>query len=215
MVLNASYKGIWKVAYPIIIGSLAQNLIGLTDIVFLGRVGEVELGASGLVSIYYIVLVMIGFGISRGGQILIARRAGQKKYDEIGSVIHNLLYIEMLVAGILFLFLAFLSPIILKFFINYNDIYEASLAYLNYRVYSIPFSFFSFVIMALYIGIGRTRVIATITTILFLVNICFNYSLIFGKFGLPEMGIAGAGLASTIAEVVSTFAGLIYILNDK
>ena len=158
MVLNASYKDIWRVAYPIIIGSLAQNLIGLTDIMFLGRVGEVELGASGLVSIYYIVLVMVGFGISRGGQILIARRAGQGKYQEIGSITYNLLYIEMFVASLLFLFLLFVSPFVLKFFIHYNDIYEASLAYLDYRMYSIPFSFLGFVIMALYIGIGRTRV---------------------------------------------------------
>jgi len=215
MLLRASYRDIWHIAYPIIIGSLAQNLIGLTDIVFLGRVGEVELGASGLISIYYLVLVMIGFSISRGGQIMIARRVGQKKDTEVGAITYNLLYVEMAASLMLFLFLLLLSPTVLHLFITSPDIYEASLAYLNTRCFGIFFSFFGFVVMALYTGIGRTKIIALITAILFISNIILNYSLIFGKFGLPTMGIAGAGLASTLAEIISTVVGVIYIFYDK
>lgn len=215
MLLRASYSDIWQIAYPIIIGSLAQNLIGLTDIVFLGRVGEVELGACGLISIYYLVLVMIGYSISRGGQIMIARRVGQKQDTAVGVITYNLLYVQMTAAFALFLFLLFLSPTVLHLFISSTDIYEASLSYLHYRSYGIFFSFFGFVVMALYTGIGRTKIIAIITAILFFSNIGLNYSLIFGKFGLPVMGIAGAGLASTLAEFISTVVGLLYIIYDK
>lgn len=215
MQLNASYAGIWKIAYPIIIGSLAQNLIGFTDLVFLGRVGEVEFGASGLITIYYYALIMIGFGISRGGQILLARRLGQQQHFEVGKLTHNLFYLEMLVATALFLFLLFGSSTVLTLFIQSTDIYQASLAYLDYRSYSIFFSFFGFVLMALYTSIGRTKIIAIVTISLFLSNIALNYTLIFGKFGLPAMGIAGAGLASTIAEVLSTVIGIFFIVRDK
>ena len=107
MQLKASYKHIWQLAYPIIVGSFAQNLIGVTDIIFLSRVGETEFGAAGIISIYYLALVMIGFGISRGGQVLIARRAGQQNYEAIGKITYNLFYVEMLVAFVLWFFLKF------------------------------------------------------------------------------------------------------------
>ncbi|MGB1206966.1 MAG: MATE family efflux transporter [Chitinophagales bacterium] len=215
MQLKASYIHIWQLAYPIIVGSFAQNLIGVTDIIFLARVGETEFGAAGIISIYYLALVMVGFGISRGGQVLIARRAGQQNYKAIGKITYNLFYVEMLVAFVLWFFLLFLSPFVLYQFIHSTEIYNASLEYIKYRAYGLPFSFLGFVVMALYTSIGRTKVIAYVTIILFFSNVCLNYSLIFGKFGLPVMGIGGAGLASTIAEIIAAIFGMIYIYKDK
>jgi Na+-driven multidrug efflux pump len=59
--LESSYKSIWKIAYPIIIGSFAQSIISVTDTAFMGRIGSVEQAAIGLVSVYYLILFMIGF----------------------------------------------------------------------------------------------------------------------------------------------------------
>lgn len=215
MQINATYRSIWNIAYPIMVGSLAQNLIGLTDIVFLGRLSEVELGAAGYMAIYYLVLVMMGFGISRGGQILIARRAGEAKYDAIGSIFYNLLYVEGIAAFVFFLFMQFLSPWVLHYFISSPNVYTASNEYLFYRSFGIFFSLFGFVLMALYTGIGRNRIIAIVTAILFIVNAVLNYALVFGKLGLPAMGIGGSGLASSLAEVVSTIFGIGYLFYDK
>ena len=215
MQLTATYKDIWVIAFPIIIGSLAQNIIGLTDMIFLGREGMVEQGACGYIQLYYLTLVTIGLGFSRGAQILIARRAGEKRYKELGQITDNLLYALMVMAVFLFVFLVVLSPYILYLFIKSPDIYNASLDYLKYRSYGIFFSYFGFVLMALYIGIGRTQVIAWVTLVLLIVNVVLNYGLIFGYMGLPKMSIAGAGLASTLAEVVATVAGILYIMYDK
>ncbi len=215
MQLNASYRSIWNIAYPIILGSMAPNIIGLMDTIFLGRVGEVEQGACGLISLYYLVPVMLGLGLSRGAQILIARRAGEERHDRIGIVASNLLYVEMFGALLLCLAVAIFSPYILYIFISSQAIYDSSLIYLEYRVYGLPFSFFAFVAMALYMGIGRTGIIAWVMGASCVVNIFLDYALIFGAFGFPEMGIAGAGLASTIAEVVAMFFALAYMLIDK
>ena len=215
MQLNASYKSIWKIAYPIILGSLAPNVIGLMDTIFLGRVGEIEQGACGLISLYYLVPVMLGLGLSRGAQILIARRAGENQHEKIGVITSNLLYMELFGALVLCLVVALFSPYILYVFISSQAIYDASLVYLEYRVYGLPFSFFAFVAMALYMGIGRTNIIAWVMGISCVVNIFLDYALIFGAFGFPEMGIAGAGLASTTAEVVAMVFALAYMLYDK
>ena len=68
---------IWKVAYPILISLIMEQLIGMTDTAFMGRVGEVELGASAIAGVYYLAIFMLGFGFSIGSQILIARRNGE------------------------------------------------------------------------------------------------------------------------------------------
>ena len=63
-----------------------EHLIGLTDTAYLGRVGEVELGASALAGVYYLVIFMLGFGFSVGAQVLMARRNGEGEYRKIGEV---------------------------------------------------------------------------------------------------------------------------------
>ena len=57
-----SYRNIWRVAYPILISLIMEQMIGLTDTAFLGRVGEIELGASAIAMIFYMVIFMTGFG---------------------------------------------------------------------------------------------------------------------------------------------------------
>ena len=71
---------IWKVAYPILISLIMEQLIGMTDTAFMGRVGEVELGASAIAGVYYLAIFMLGFGFSIGSQILIARRNGEGNF---------------------------------------------------------------------------------------------------------------------------------------
>ncbi len=62
MKTQITYSDIWKIAYPIILGSIAQNLLNITDTAFLGRVGEVALGAGAIGGIYYLVVVMLAAG---------------------------------------------------------------------------------------------------------------------------------------------------------
>ena len=87
-----SYRNIWRVAYPILISLVMEQMIGLTDTAFLGRVGEVELGASAIAIVYYMVLFMIGFGFSIGAQIIIGRRNGEGNMRDTGKVFWHGLY---------------------------------------------------------------------------------------------------------------------------
>lgn len=197
------------------LSSIAQNLINVTDTIFLGRVGEVELGAMGLVGIFFYSFMMIGFGFSKGAQITIARRAGEGNKKIIGHIMSNLVYFMLLLSVLIFFLLHFYAPAILAQFVDSKQVYESSLKYLEYRNYSIFLGFLGFALIAFYTGTGKTGIIIVSTTILALVNVVLNYSLIFGKLGLPEMGIAGAGLASTIAESIATVFLLLYTIFNR
>ena len=87
MTTKYTYKEIWIIAYPILISLIMEQLIGMTDTAFLGRVGEVELGASAIAGVYYLAIFMMAFGFSIGAQILIARRNGeQERCSELESI---------------------------------------------------------------------------------------------------------------------------------
>ena len=90
--LTYSFRDLWKVAWPILLSLVMEQMLGMTDTAFLGRVGEIELGAAALAGVFYTVLFMIGFGFSLGGQILIGKFNGEKRYEKIGSVFYQGLY---------------------------------------------------------------------------------------------------------------------------
>ena len=95
-------KQIWQITYPVLISLLMEHMIGLTDTAYLGRVGEVELGASALAGVYYLVIYMLGFGFSVGAQVLIARRNGAQDYTLIGPVFMQGALFLLLLAATLF-----------------------------------------------------------------------------------------------------------------
>ena len=82
-------RQILKIAGPILVSVLMEHLIGMTDTAFLGRVGEVELGASALAGVYYLAIFMLGFGFSTGVQIMIGRRNGEGNYTAIGELFNQ------------------------------------------------------------------------------------------------------------------------------
>lgn len=198
-----TYRRIWEISLPIILSLVAQNIVNVTDTAFLGRVGEVELGASAIAGLFYISLFMLGFGFGIGGQILIARRNGERNYGEIGKITDNSLYFLMGMGLFLFLIIKFFSPAMLRPMISSDAIYKASTDFLQYRIYGIFFAFGNVLLRAFYIGTTSTRVLTYNALIMAGTNVVLDYGLIFGHLGLPEMGLKGAALASAIAEGVS------------
>ena len=94
-----SYKQIWTISYPILISLIMEQMIGMTDTAFLGRVGEIELGASAIAGVYYLAIFMMAFGFSIGAQILIARRNGEGNYKEIGPIFYQGIYFLLAMAS--------------------------------------------------------------------------------------------------------------------
>ena len=83
--MNYTYKQIWLINFPVMMSILMEQLINITDAVFLGHVGEIELGASALAGIYYLAIYMLGFGFSIGLQVMIARRNGNNITKKQGA----------------------------------------------------------------------------------------------------------------------------------
>lgn len=199
-----SYKRIWDVSMPIIISMLAQDLIQVIDTAFLGRVGEVELGASAIGGLLYFLLFIVAFGFGTGAQIVIGRRNGEKDFQGVGKVMDQGIYVlfllSILILGITKLWAIDLVDVILES----PDVAEASRNYLDLRIWGIVFAAQNIGFRALYVGVTKTKLLTWNAFFMAGVNILLDYVLIFGKWGFPEMGIEGAAIASVIAEAAST-----------
>jgi putative MATE family efflux protein len=192
---------------------LVEHLIGMTDTAFLGRVSEVALGASALGSVYFLAFFVIGTGFSFGAQILIARRNGEKNFSKIGQICYAsgffLIIMSLLLIGVILVFSDDLMPLMIKS----QDVCKATVDYVNYRAFGLLFVFISSLFRAFYVGIARTKILSYTSIVMLGSNVILNYSLIFGKFGMPQMGISGAALASAIAEAIAMIFVIIFSLK--
>ena len=215
MRLGTSYRQILSIATPIMLGSAAQNVIALSDSVFLYHLSEADFAAIGFVGVFYLVVSALGYAFSRGGQIMIARRMGEGNPQEVGRTFYAMLYFELGLALALFLFMRYGCEAFFDWIVKSPVILQKSLEYLEYRSWGVFFSYTGVSLIALYTGVARTQFIIVDTFFLAAVNILLNYGLIFGQWGFPAMGIAGAGLASTLAEVSAFGVFLLYLFWDK
>lgn len=210
--MTYSYKKIFDISWPILFGLIIHQLIGVTDTAFLGRLGAVELGASALAGVFYMMIFMVALGFGIGVQIIVARRNGEADFDKIGIVIYQGTFF-LLAAAIFIIALTFIAaPLLLKNMISSDAVYAKSLNYLNIRIFGFLFAFPIVILRSFFIGITQTKILTWNAIITLIANVVFDYVLIFGKFGFPEMGIKGAALASVISEALGTFYFVFYII---
>ena len=206
--MNYTYKKIWLVNLPIMVSLLMEQLINLTDSIFLGHVSQIDLGASALATMYYTAIYMLGFGFSLGAQVVIARRNGEQQYTEVGKVFYQALIFLSFFAIVIFVLSKLFSPMILRSVITSDNIYLATVRYMEWRDYSFLFAFPLLAIRTFFIGTTHTKILTSNSIIMVVCNIVFNYLLIFGKAGLPELGISGAAIGSSFAGLV----GLVFLI---
>lgn len=200
---SVTNREIWRIAYPIMLGNLAQTVITFTDTAFLGHLGTIELSASMMAGLFYYVFTTLAMGFAVGIQIFIARRYGEGNLKQIGVVFQHGALFVMLLGLLLLSLLFFFSDGLMRIIIESENIYIASMKYLEIRRFGIIFVVFNFLFRSFYVGISNTKAITYSTLLMAVVNIFFDWCLIFGNCGLPEMGIGGAALASLLAEITA------------
>ena len=217
-----SFRSIWRITLPILVALVMEELLGMTDTAFLGRVGEIELGASAIAGVYFTILYMLGFGFSIGVQIIIGRRNGEacesgKGFGAIGRVFWQGVWFLMALALVTMVLSYFLSPPLLRSLLSSEKVFEAAVIYVNWRIPGLLFAFMTALFRAFYVGTRETKSLTLNSIVLVGSNIFLDWILIFGHLGAPAMGIKGAALASTISEGISFlfFVVWAFFTSDK
>ena len=209
--LDFRYKTLLGVALPMMVSGFIQAIVLITDASFISRYSTDAFDALGNGGLIYITMYMMVVGMSDGSQIIIARRIGENRIDAIGRIFGTTVFTLLMIGTMLFLVLHFLIPDWIMSYSANKNIASLQGEFLNIRSFSLFFAVITLSIQAMLIAKGKTMVVLIAALITASTNVILAYSLIFGNFGLPRMGIEGAALASTLAEACSMTFLIIYL----
>jgi MATE family multidrug resistance protein len=211
--IQTGYRQILNMALPISLAMLVPQINFITNNIFLGGLGEQELASAGITGVYYLIFAVIGNGLNNGLQALISRRAGQNLPKEIGKLFFHGIWIALGIATIGILITHTLAPVVLRTVIHNPTTARQVVAFLMIRIWGLPFLYLYVMRNALLVGTNQTRLLVWGTLAEALTNILLDYGLIYGHFGLPELGFNGAAYASILAEAVGLL--VIYIVVHR
>jgi putative MATE family efflux protein len=202
-------RQILKIALPISLAMLVPQINFVINNIFLGRLGETELGTAGITGVFYLIFALVGNGLNSGIQGLLSRRAGENRPAEIGKLFTQGIWISLFfaAAGILLTYL--FASYFLSYSLHSDTVHQEAIAFLKIRVWGVPFLYLFQICNALLVGTNSSRYMKYGFWIQAGLNIFLDYALIFGHFGFPELGFNGAAWASLIAEI----AGMLVVLG--
>lgn len=207
--VNSYYKKILHVALPAIAGLSTQMVVSLVDSAMVGRLDEATyaLAAMGIGVLATWALISFFSSLATGIHVVVARKYGEGDYISCGITLNNSLLLAILVGAVVAMVGVFFSYPIAHLFATDEIVGNYASEYLYYRFMGIPFFLISVSFRGFFFGISKTKIFMFSGVITNFLNIIFNYIFIYGEFGAPRMGLAGAGLGSTLA---TTFDGFFY-----
>lgn len=208
--LDIRYSSILRVALPMMLSGFIQSIISITDAAFLGHYSTLAYDASGSAGLWYITLYMVFIGLSDGAQIVMAQRIGENKPEGVAGAFQSNFVLLLLAAVLVTVFVQLFMPEFLHYMVANKELANAELSFLEIRSYSFWAATIGLTVQATYLATGKTTLVLFSALIVAASNIILDYFMVFGIGPFPEMGLEGAALASTIAEIL----GMLFLLGS-
>lgn len=222
------YRKVFGLALPIAAQSLITIGVNMLDTMMVGSLGDDALSATSLANSFISIYHILCMGLGMGASVLVSRYWGMKNAaklpDEEAEAVHALkqtvclmLRITMAFAACFAIYTAISPGSIMRMYITHEGIDSLGVIYLRY---SIPTFFFlgaSLVTTIVLRSVGQVKLPLYVSIGAFFVNLGANYTFIFGHFGAPRMGVAGAALGTLIARIfeASVICGYLFFYDKK
>jgi MATE family multidrug resistance protein len=198
---TSEFKYNWKLAAPVMLGMLGHTFVSFIDNIMVGQLGTAELAAVSLGNSFMFIAMSIGIGFSTAITPLVAEADSSNNFKQVKSAYKHGLFLCTTI-GILLFLLVFYSKPLMYLMQQPEEVVELAIPYLDLVAFSlIPLVVFQ-AIKQFSDGMSMTKYPMYATLLANIVNVLFNYVLIFGKFGFPEMGIVGAAYGTLASRVI-------------
>lgn len=201
-------------AYPVMLSMLGQVMTGVADSIMVGWIGATPLAASSFSNTFFSITLLFGIGISYAITPLVAHASGSGNRVEVSHVLRHGMLINLITAALLTGFLFLMMPWMYEMG-QPSEVVELAIPYLVVVAPSIIPTMIFQTYRQFGEGLQHTRMAMVIVILSNLLNIILNYLLIYGKFGLPEMGLLGAGWATLISRCCMGLAMALYIFYGR
>lgn len=206
-------RRIIALAWPAVAEMMLYMLLDFVDMAFVGRLGAAALAAVGLGGQIYFSVLMVFSALASGATALIARSVGARDDQRVSQVAGQALCMALcLGAGLSVLLVVFANNIISCFYFEPAVLSQAG-GYLKTTSTAAAFAMVLFVSSGIFRGAGLTKVPMLVAGLTNLIHIVLDYSLIFGKLGLPALGVRGAAIATACAQVFGCLTILFLMLS--
>lgn len=195
-------KAMIAIALPITLQNLVASSVNMLDTLMITSLGEESLAAVGLANQVFFFYAVTIFGVATGSSIFTSQFWGKQDTKNIARILGISLVITSAL-GALFTLAAFIVPeFIMKIFSNDSEVIKLGVDYLRIVSLSYIITGISFTYAVSSRSIGQDKMPMVVSMVSFVTNAIFNYLLIFGKFGFPQLGVKGAAYGTLIARVV-------------
>jgi MATE family multidrug resistance protein len=209
------YSDNLRLAMPIVVSQLGHTLVHLADSVIVGHfAGTIQLAAVSLVNSLFMLVLVLGLGISYGLTPLIARENGRRNYAECGRLLSNSLLINFSTALLLYLIIHFGTLSVIDHLGQAPEVVAYAKPYLSYMALSIlPLMIFQ-TFKQFAEGLGFTKQAMYISIWGNIINIVLGIIFVRGMFGIPAMGVKGVGLSTLIDRTLMALVMSVYVFKS-
>lgn len=208
------YRRNLYLAFPVVLSQMGQISVSLVDNMMVGHVGTTELAAAAFANSVFMIGMVFGMGVTMGLTPLVGNAFGKNDIHKTFIWLKNGIF-SHLVAAFFLTSLMFGVYFLLPFMGQPEDVLEMARPYYILLGFSyLPFMlFFSF--KQFFEGIGNTKMAMHITLTANVVNVIVNYIFIFGKLGVPAMGLFGAGIGTLTSRILMPLMFVVYIVWNR
>jgi MATE family multidrug resistance protein len=215
----ARYKPFYKdnliLALPIVVSQLGHTMVNMADSIIVGHfAGTIQLAAVSLVNSIFMLILVLGLGISYGLTPLIANMNGAKNYDECGKLLSSSLIINVVTGTLLYIFIHFGTLSIIDHIGQSPDVVAYAKPYLAYLGLSIiPLMIFQ-TFKQFAEGLGFTKQAMYISIWGNILNVVLGIIFVKGMFGIAPMGVKGVGLSTLIDRFIMAIVMSVYVMKS-
>ena len=203
------------IAVPISLQQLINASLNLIDVLMVGQLGETSIAGIGLSNQLFFVFILLLFGLTSGMSIFTAQFWGKREIEPIRKVLGMSILTASLIAVIFTVAATVFTRSVLGLFTNDTNVIEIGSQYLGI----VGFSYIAVALATAYIAALRSIQLVKITVIASVAALLFKttlgYSLIFGHFGLPALGVRGAAIGTASGWTLELILLLIFIYTQK
>ncbi len=212
--IKPHYRKILAFSMPILISMISQNIMGLVDTALIGLLGTSSLAAAGLSFFILFIHTAPLMGLAIAVQTLTAKSVGAKKLETAASPLNASLIISIIFGiSVTFLAIQYMEPLFSKM-TNDQEVIQQGVSYMDARLLGIFAIGITHSFRGFWNGISKTMTYLGIMVAMHLANAFISYALMFGKWGAPNMGIAGAGMGSTLATILGATLHFLLALHS-
>jgi len=205
------FSSILRIALPIAAQNLVMASLNMVNILMIGQLGDAELAAVGLAGQIYFLVHLILFGVASGASMFTAQLWGKGDISNLRRVLGFSLKLGLLGSGIFWALAVFWPEYAMRFYSEDPVVIALGAEYLGIFGWSYPFFAITFAYAFVMRSTKNVRTPMLVTVFALTLGIFLSYGLIFGQFGLPELGMMGAAWGSLVAKVIESLLILVAV----